>query len=518
MDDVKQVPVLIVGGGPVGLSVAIGLRRWGIACLLVEKHESTLDFPKGRLVSPRSMEIYRAWAIEEAIAEAGLARDESLFLFTGNTLLADSFSREGVCSKADDLNFSPTKRLLCSQDVMEPVLLQWAKKLGADVRFATKLESFTQDDHRVSATLRDERTGEISTVHATYLVAADGARSGVRAQLGIGVRGPGPLGRVVSILVEADLASRIADRRSGLYRVHHPRPVLFAVVDNERRWLMMVRDDAEAPAPASDEACLSLARESIGDPTVPVRIGGRRLWSPTGEIAERFKQGRVFLIGDAAHVMTPNGGFGMNCGIADAHNLVWKLATVLTGCAHPAVLDTYEPERQPVAEQAMAASFVMAQQLLTQPRFDAHGIFFGASYGSAAILPDGTSAPLVDDPIHDYVPVARPGHRAPHVWISYDARRTSTVDLFGRGFVLLSGGHLREAYASAFTAATQATGVAGRHCAVDEPAWCEVYGVQPDGAVLVRPDGHVAWRTATSPPDLPAAVAHALKVATGGER
>lgn len=516
-----SIPVLVVGGGPVGLSAAVALRLLGVECCVIERHPSTLDYPKGRGVSTRTMEIFRQWGIEDAVAEAGLPRQDTEHFFLGETLLGPEFQRFDRTALGRVDSPSPTERVICAQDLVERILLARARELGADVRFSTELAGLDQDDEQVTAVVHDREAGAHSTIEAAYVVAADGARSPIRGLLGIGATGPGAIGHSVSILVEADLAERVQDRLAIIYKVAQPHPsAFFAVVDNNRRWLLMMARDphAEPPEHFTDEECLRRVRAALGDDDVPVRLLGHRFFEPTALVADRFRAGRVLIAGDAAHLTTPFGALGMNCGIADAHNLSWKLAGLLHGWAGPAMLDSYEAERRPVAQATSDASILRQDVSQGPPRAAFAGVTLGYEYQSDIVVPDGTPPPETPDPVHDYVPTARPGTRAPHVWLEHKGRRVSTLDLFGDAFVLLVAGRstppVDEAAAAGAPLRVHTVGDGGD---LHDPAgkFPEAYGVEPGGMVLVRPDGHVAWRART-PADAGALIAAVAQAAGHG--
>lgn len=520
-DATSGTPVLVVGAGPVGLSTAIALRLQGIDCVVVEKHMSALSYPKGRGVSTRTMEIFRQWGIEDAVTRAGLPRDETEFFYLGETLLAEEFRRFDRSALGRVRSPSPTERLICAQDLVERILLACATELGAEVRFGHEVVALDRHDDGVHARVADRTSGAAATIPAGYVVAADGSRSPTRDLLGIGTSGPGVIGHSVSILIEADLGHRVQDRLATIYKVSRPHPsAFFAVVDNERRWmLMMARDPNEPETSFTDDRCAHLVREAIGDDHVPFRLLGHRFFEPTAVVADRMQVGRVFLAGDAAHQTTPFGALGMNCGIADAHNLAWKLGGVLHGWAHPRLLDTYEAERLPVARATSEASILREDISAGPPRAAFAGITLGYAYESAAIVPDGTPAPESPDAVHDYVPSARPGHRAPHHWLRHRGAQVSTLDLFGAGFVLLlnDGSAERSRIADALgglDVPVAVYGVSASGDLADESGdWARLFGVGPGGAVLVRPDGHVAWRSSVA--TSPAAVVDAVRVAAG---
>lgn len=512
-----EVDVLIVGGGPVGLAASIECSRHGLTSLLVERHEGTSIFPKARLVSTRTMELVRAWGLADEVERVGLPREDSLAVGVGSSLTAADFHRE-VAPIAEDAPHSPTYTYICAQDKFEVVLRAEAERLpGGDVRFATTLTSLEQDESGVDAVV--ESASGVASVRARYAIAADGGRSTVRDRLGIGVEGPPPLGHMISIMFDADLVPLLADRMCALYFIRSEIPCAVEAVDNRRRWIIQTGyDPAEGGSEAdfTPEFCVRVVREAVGVPDLDVELVGVMPWLQQAVTATRFRSGRVFLAGDSAHVSTPQGGFGMNCGIQDAHNLVWKLAAVLSGVAGEALLDTYDAERHPIGERTVGES--LANALITfrmmegelsmkeaiglqAGRRSCEGLVLGFHYDSAAVVPDGADAPAPDDPYRTYVPTARPGHRAPHVPLTRNSEEVSTLDLFGPGLTLLTPAGSGWAQAAKEVGAVTGVGIAAVEVSTDgstavvSPDWAAVYGVGAAGAVLVRPDGHVAWRT-----------------------
>ena len=529
-----QVPVLIVGGGPVGLSAALGLTRHGVPWLLVERRsERTTVQPRARGIKVRTMEVLRAWGVEDAVEAAGLPPEKRRFSLWVRSLAGEELARTVMAGFADDTAaLSPARGSICGQDALEPILLAAAQSDGVgEARFGVDLTAFEQDERGIVATLEDHNTRRDVTVRAHYLVAADGAESPIRQRLDIAMPGPVGLAHHARIIFRADLGRLVAGRESVTYWIDQPDlAALLLAINQTDRWELSVPFRPERGERIEDftvDRCVTLARKVAGISDLAVEILAVGSFAMTARVADRFRAGRVFLVGDAAHEMPPTGAYGMNTGIQDAHNLAWKLAAVHHGWAHPALLESYEAERLPVArrtvEQARrntmsldapaAASGTQLPRGLALDALDDNGLVLGTSYVSGAVVPDGTEPPTVENPLRDYVPNARPGSRAPHVWLFRDGRRVSTLDLFRTSFVLLAGPD-GQAWCKA---ARQHSHEIGRPLHVyrigatgnlvdPEGAWGGAYGVFAGGAVLVRPDGYVAWRARGRQPDQHAAV------------
>jgi hypothetical protein len=285
-----------------------------------------------------------------------------------------------------------------------------------------------------------------------------------------------------------------------------------AAVNLADLWLYMAPfrpDQGERLEDFTSERCIRLVRSAVGAEDLEVEVLSALPWTASATIADRFREGRVFLAGDAAHLIPPTGGQAMNVGIQDVHNLAWKLAGRVAGWAGPGLLDTYEAERRPFALAVMedasrnAGGFGQRQE-----QFSNRGRVLGVSYDSPAVIPDGTDPPAATNPVIDYIPTARPGGRAPHLWLRRSGEVISTVDLYDTSFVLLTGAAGQAWTAAAERVASQlgipiVSYVVGQESdLVDQPnAWPSLYAVGPNGAVLVRPDGHVAWRAATAVDD-----------------
>ena len=537
-----DVPVLIVGGGPVGLSASILLSRLGIASRLVERRAGTALHPKARNINMRTMEIFRQCGVEDAVRAAGLPVERAKFLIWAESLAGREIERRvEKRSHPDGEMPSAAKHCLCAQDDLEPVLRRHAEMLApGTLAFGSELTRFEQDANGVTATIR-EADGE-REVRARYLIAADGARSPVRRALGVAMQGVSQLYRSVNVLMNADLTKWVKDRPAAIYLIQQPDlRATIMTINGVNRWGFLINLPLEASFdPYTPEHCAAVVRAAVGVPELDVEILGIDPWVAAAEVALRYRAGRVFLAGDAAHHMPPTGGFGLNTGVQDAHNLAWKLAAVLNGWAAPGLLDTYEAERRPygqlVTEQCLETALSMgrgpqsasasnAPAKLARPEFHNElGMIFGTSYASTAVVPDGTPLPVVANPVADYVPCARPGGRAPHVWLERDGRRISTHDLVDMRFTLFAG-ERGEPWRDAARAVAGSLGIplsaltvgSGADIGDPETQWMSAYGVEADGAVLVRPDGHVAWRRRSGANDTERELESALRAMLHGQ-
>jgi len=512
-----EVPVLIVGGSLVGMSTALLLGHHGIRALAVEHHRGTAIHPRAALINQRTMEIFRSVGIERMVREkSGEQFDQDGAIMAVETLAGKELAwyianlNEGV------RDVSPCTRVFITQSVLEPLLQKRAAELGAELRFATDMISFEQDADGVTAVIRDRETGNTRTVRARYMVAADGSRSSIRERLGIRMLGRGVFSNSVTIYFRAPVAPLMRGRNLSVIMVVNPTLRGFFRIEKpyESGFLAVhtIGDPAHPETNVStgltDERCLEYVHAALGTEPgtdeVPVKIENVMHWQSTADIAERFREGRVFLAGDAAHVMPPYGGFGGNTGIHDADNIAWKLALVLKGIAGPGLLSTYESERRPASaftvEQAYSRYVTRAASYLgtsgMQPLEDDLNIELGYCYGPGRAHENPRESK------------GRPGTRAPHVWLERDGERISTLDLFGHNFVLLAGPEGR-AWLDSANAGVEMLRIGADGIADPENAFPGAYGITPSGAVLVRPDGFVAWR-GESAQDLTAAFASLL--------
>jgi putative polyketide hydroxylase len=516
-----RVPALIVGAGPAGLVTGIGLARQGVRSMLVERHPSTSIFPRATGVSVRSMEIFRGWGIDEAVRRGGwhvIPRMATAGRFDDPAPVEGPL---GFPSEAESLAVSPTIAAVSPQDHLEPVLLDHYRELGGQASFGTELVSFEHDADGVRAIVRDRDGGETREIEAGYLVGADGHRSAVREGLGIAMEGPPDLGQHFSILFRADLSDVLGEKRYGLYTLAGDGPPRVLVPSGaDDRYVFAVPlpaglDEAAIAGMFPVERCLALIREVTGRPNLDVEILATSAFAFSAQVADRWRDGRVFLVGDAAHRMTPRGGRGMNSAIADAFDLSWKLAWTVRGIADPALLDTYLAERGPIGRRNVELSM----QPAGGGSDDGLAEDLGSVVTSAAIV--GDAAAPAGPGAMAFPPDGRPGSRAPHAWLEIGGQRISTLDLFGQGFALLTAGATgawRNA-ASCLAVTTQAVPLAvrsvGSRVADIEGSFTTRYGLEDGGAVLVRPDGVVAWRTARLPADPAAALARAVATALG---
>jgi putative polyketide hydroxylase len=344
-------------------------------------------------------------------------------------------------------NDSPSSSANCPQEKLEPVLLGAARSYRVgDVRFCHELIGLQQDSAGVTATVLNRATSEQVAIRADWVIAADGAHSTVRSMLGFGMVGPGALFHRMDIHFRADLRDVYGSRPAMMYLVSPPggRGVIGPQNVAENRWRYQAPfdpDRGDGPEDSRAERCVQLVRAAAGIDDLAVEILSAAPWSGTAAVCERFRHGRVFLAGDAAHVISPAGGQGLNVGIHGVHNLAWKLAGVVHGWAGDGLLDTYEAERRPVA---LAVNEDVAQNIAAGSgarleQFSNRGRVLGLSYSSDAVVADGTDLPVVSNPVVDYVPTARPGSRAPHMWLWREGQKISTLDLFDTELVLLTG-------------------------------------------------------------------------------
>jgi putative polyketide hydroxylase len=460
-DRTPSVPALVVGAGPAGLVAAVTLARHGVGSLLVERNAGLSPLPRATGVSTRTMELLRSWGLEDRV-RAGQLDIAFAGAWSGETLASPDGGVQpvGFPDLEQAAAVSPTTAAGVPQDHLEPVLLEHLRTFPhAEVRLGTEVVAFDQDGDGVTVVLREVASGASTVVRAGFLVGADGAHSSVRTALGIAMDGPDHLAEHITVLFEAPLREVVGERRHGIYFIQHPEAGgVFVPNGAPDRWLYgrAWEPDRERLEDYTEARLAGLIRAAAGVPDLPVRFVAKGAFSFAAQVAERYRDGRAFLAGDAAQRMTPKGGMGMNTAIGEAHDLGWKLAWVARGWAGPELLDSYEAEWRPVAVRRTARSALEGPD------------------------PDGLAA-LADDL----------GGRVAHAWLERGGRRLSTLDLLGPGLTLFTGPD-----ASWGEAAAELPVPLEVHT-LDRPA-ADAVGAGRDGAVLVRPDGQVVARWTTA--------------------
>jgi 2-polyprenyl-6-methoxyphenol hydroxylase-like FAD-dependent oxidoreductase len=525
----ERTPILIVGAGPVGLALAGDLGWRGVSCMLIEKTDGAIEQPKMDIVGPRTMEFCRRWGIADWVRDAPYPGDypQDCIYVTG--LNGYELGREPFPGRAQEKcpPQSPQKRERVPQDMFDPILQRFVRTFRhVRLCYETKLIAFEETADGVVATVRDMRSGEIREIHADYLVGTDGGNSIVRERAGITMSGNPALTYTTNVMFRCPDFPSLHHTRKG-YR--------FIFIGPEGTWLTIVAINGgdryrmsivgSADKVTHTEADIRDALQRAVGRGFDYELLSVMRWVRRELVADRYATERVFLAGDAAHLMSPTGGFGMNTGIQDAVDLGWKLAARVRGWAGSELLRSYEIERRPVAVRNVTeASSNLGRMLATRQRLPPPEIFQAGPAGDAArkdygewfaqtmrhewftigfhlgyrydaspaIWPDGTPAPPLET--STYTQTARPGARAPHVWLP-DGR--STLDLFGHGFTLLRLGSDAPSGESVRTAAAAAS-VPLDVIHLEEPEATALYQRR---LVLVRPDGHVAWRADREPED-----------------
>ncbi len=574
-----EVPVLIVGGGGCGLSASNFLSDHGVDHLLVERHAGTSTVPKAHYLNQRTMEIFRQHGLDGPVVEQGASLEEFGALRWLTTIAGDGPLDGRMIHEMDAFGggalreryeaAGPIVPVKLPQVRLEPILRRHAEERNPGrVLFGHNLVSFTDEGDRVVAEVRDVGTGEVTTVTARYLIAADGGRT-VGAALGVEMQGRGGLLDVTTAYFSADLSPWW---REGTLLTHFLNPydpdLSSNLIEmgptwgrNCEEWVLHL--PPSDPAGLAKEAVVRRIREVLGLPDLDLTLHHVTNWTVEAVLAERYRVGRVLLAGDAAHRQPPTVGLGLNSGIQDAHHLAWKLAAVLTGRADESLLDTYEAERRPTARLNLewAVSAATHHPMILEalglghrgPRerrqatftaffeptpvgeavraraaeiFDthrggcqAHDLEIGFAYEEGAVLPDG-SAPPRREPLRDvHHPTTRPGHVLPHAWLDRGGRRLSTHDLTGSetGFALITGpGGTPWCEAAAEVAEKFSIPILvarigdGAEFADVDGRWATVRGISDSGALLVRPDNHVAWRSAEGCDDPAGVLANAV--------
>ena len=508
--------VIVVGGSLVGSAAAMFLAQHGLSVCLLERRTTRSPHPRARGISVRTMELYRVAGIEDDIRDAG----EDDFQFVLGDTLAGPHRPIAPLDPEVMSRLSPTTPYSCDQNKVEPVLHRRAEELGATTYFGSVATEIEQARDHVTVLVstaptpfgRQPQPAPPRRITAHYLIAADGANSTLRSKAGVGWHGRDVPGVGISALFDANLEEALQGRHvSGLIAASQGAVLFPKGVVREHHWFGLT------PRPELDNlnddtvstAAISAIRSVVGDPTLAVHLRSVLTWKTGAYVADRYRHGRVLFAGDAAHLMPPYGGFGGNTGIADAHNLAWKLAAVCAGEAPDTLLDTYERERLPIAEftvdHVMNRGFGSLTTRLApgSQQLSPTQISLGYCYPTHDTEP--THQPYRDPTLA----TATPGMRAPHVRLRGSA--ASTLDLLDpRAFTFLTS------EGSVFAAALRSRPVHGVRTYVirqpdvlDAAAWKQLYGNTTTGGVLIRPDGIVGWRTDDAPPEPRNAVAAA---------
>ena len=538
MQQSKSAPVLIVGGGPVGLGLACDLGWRGVQCILVEQTDGEISHPRANVENARTMEMCRRWGIAEAVKKAATPADYPHTVVYVTSMRGYEIARIDRPTHGGNAASpaSPERTQRCNQLWFDPVLKEKAASLqSVTLRYRTRLEGFTETAEGVVATMVDLTSGERETIEARYMVACCGGRSPVRGQLGVPLEGELSLGYPINIFFKTpELWTRHDKGKTAMNFLVGPEGLWgnLTALDGRELWRLTLQGTTTYRDPSTVDVAKEISR-AIGC-EIPFELMSCQSWVRRDMVASKFRYGRVFLAGDAAHQHSPAGGFGLNTGMGDVFDLGWKLEATLAGWAGSSLLDSYEIERLPVArrnvgeatasfrrqalqgthaildasaegamERAQIKDYVIAE---TTRQFVSDGIALGYAYAPSPIVcADGTEAPLFD--VQRYTPTTYPGARAPHVVI--DGGR-STLDLFGRGFVLIKTGSA--------PVDTKPLLAAARQRGVPMTAYhlpgLEIAELYQRPLVLVRPDGHVAWRGETAPAD-PLAIIDRIRGAAG---
>lgn len=528
--------VLIIGGGPVGMSMAAELRYQGIDCILIEKTDGVVRDPKVSTVGYRSMEFCRRWGISENIRNAGWDKNHTLDVAWVTSVGEHEIFRVKLPSYAERTqpDYAPETEQVCPQHWFAPEFLNFLGVYPQGiVKLNSELENFNQSDSGIVANIKNLETGNTETIEAKYMVAADGARAQIRKQCGVEAIEYHETQTFQSVVFQApELSSQLGDRNAMVFFLANPiiqEPLRAVDGKGQYRLILKPQENGEIhDAYTAIKAAISI--------DTPVEIISNLPWRLTHRVAKQFRHGHIFFIGDCAHTLSPSGGFGMNTGIGDAVDLGWKLAATIKGWGGENLLDSYETERRPIAVQNLEAANANLQR--TQKRgippeiasnspqgkairkqmaegmeksgvkkeFDAPGIHLGLRYSSPIVIPDDSNSSLnsslnsIPDNNQEWTQSSYPGCRAPHAWLKPGL---STLDLFGRGFTLMCFNS--ESNSNSNSGIEQLKKICHEKQIpltthqINNPEIAQLY---ERVFVLVRPDGHVAWRGDEIPQDV----------------
>jgi 2-polyprenyl-6-methoxyphenol hydroxylase-like FAD-dependent oxidoreductase len=526
MNGIKETSILIVGGGPVGLALAADLGRRGIECTLVEQSDGTIYHPRANTVNSRTMEFCRRWGIAEDVRQAGTPPDFPLDIVYCTGLEGYMLARvdRPTYGGHKPLPTTPERSQRCNQLFFDPLMREFAVSFSSvQLRYRCRFESFTETTDSVLCKLHDLANDRRETIKARFLVACCAGRSSVPGALGVRWEGQPVLSYHLNAFVKIkELWTRHDKGKAAFYFFvdESGRGPSLIELDGRELWRLGINTGQHAVAPENINIP-AIVEEFMGT-NIPYELVSILPWTCRSIVADTWRRGNAFLAGDAVHQHSPSGGFGMNTGLGDAVDLAWKLAAVVSGWGGPALLESYELERKPVARRIVreatdnqtALGDLATRALVRAPNdegdrarriigdeilrertrvFVSDGLVLGYRYEpSPIIVPDGTPAPV--ESVSQYSPTARPGSRAPHAWL---AEGRSTLDLFGDGFVLLAFDSAAND-AAPIAAAARARGMPLKTVVIEDGAIAKLYERR---LVLVRPDGHVAWRDDAPPND-----------------
>jgi len=573
---IAETDVVIVGSGPAGASMALALSRLGVKNIMLTKYRWTANTPRAHITNQRAMEFFRELGIEEEVK-----RDSTPHHMIGDTVFCTSIAGEELGRiltwgtrpdrHADYEAASPTLNCDIPQTYLEPILVKNAMREGTQARFSSEYVSHTQDADGVTVRVLDRVSGTEYSIRAKYLYGADGARSKVAEDIGLSYEGAMDIAGSMNITFKADIAALVEHRPSVLYWVVQPGANvggigtgLVRMVRPWNEWLIVWGYDINGPTPdMNEDLATDIVRNLLGMPDLECEITGYSLWGVNEMYATNLQKGRVFCGGDAIHRHPPSNGLGSNTSVQDSYNLAWKIASVIKGYAGPELLESYTPERAPVAKQIVTRANKSAREFadiftalgfdkasnveemaegvrrrkdnspeglatrkaltraleLKDYEFNCHGVELGQFYSSSAVISDGSTKPAPRrDPELYYEASTVPGSPLPHAWVGDNVKKMSTLDLCPSTQFTIITGITGEKWADAAKKVAQKLGIPleavvigpGREVTDLYFDWERLREIDEDGVVLVRPDKIVAWRSKSMVSDPTAALEAAV--------